>query len=81
MSAPIDKMRKLWKQHSLGKDRMLLCSLCMMEVEVFSAAGHKPGEMNLHCINCGQFVARLIKDFQGQWTLDLTVYGNKSNTF
>ena len=69
-----DQLRKIRKEASQGKDRMLYCPLCMEEREVYSGAGHKPNEMNLHCVQCGVFVTRLKKNALGEWELDKSVY-------
>lgn len=62
------------KQASQGKDRMLYCPTCMCDREVYSASGHKPHEMNLHCVECTHFVTRLIENEKGEWDLDHNVY-------
>lgn len=69
-----DEMRNQRKQASQGRDRMLYCRNCMQEQEVYSGAGHKPNEMNLHCVECGNFVTRLKKNYKGEWELDMSVY-------
>lgn len=73
-------------QASLGPDYILYCPTCMREQEVYSAAGHKKDQMNLHCVVCAKFVARLIRashgDGQNQtlddnpndWKLDYSGY-------
>lgn len=63
------------KKASLGKDKMMYCPTCMCDREVYSGAGHKVDEMNLHCLNCTHFVARLLKNYKGEWELDTTIYG------
>lgn len=67
------------KAASLGPDRTLYCTHCMSEREVYSAAGHKEGEMNLHCVTCTYFVARLKKtqSRHPEWILDTSVYRGK----
>lgn len=62
------------KKASQGKDRMLYCPTCMCDREVYSATGHRQDEMNLHCVECGFFVARIKKNRNGDWDLDLSVY-------
>ena len=62
------------KKASLGINRMFYCPFCMIEQEVYSARGHKENQMNLHCVECTKFVTRLIKDFQGNWELDWSIY-------
>lgn len=62
------------KQASLGEDRTLYCPTCMEEQEVYSASGHEPNQMNLHCVVCAHFVTRMIKDEKGKWDLDYGVY-------
>ena len=59
---------------SLGEDRMFYCPTCMIGQEVYSAQGHKKNQMNLHCVKCAKFVTRLIKDYQGNWELDWSIY-------
>lgn len=64
------------QKHSLGKDRMLYCKNCMQEQELYSGAGHKPNQMNLHCVICTHFVTRLIRETPNhEWQLDTSVYG------
>ena len=62
------------KKASLGEDRTLYCPTCMDEREVYSASGHKPDQMNLHCVVCTYFVTRMIKNKKGEWDLDYNVY-------
>lgn len=59
---------------SLGPEKLLYCTTCMSEQEVYSAAGHKVNQMNLHCVRCGKFVTRLIKNAIDEWDLDMDVY-------
>lgn len=59
---------------SFGSARLLLCKNCLIEQEVYSAEGHKENQMNLHCVRCGKFVTRMIKDGVGNWRLDTSVY-------
>jgi len=47
----------------------------MCDREVYSAAGHKPNEMNLHCVECACFVTRLKRNKEGKFDLDGTAYG------
>ena len=67
-------MENARKIASLGKHRKLYCMVCLIEQEVYSASGHKPDEMNLHCVECGHFVARLKKNYMGEWEVEQSVY-------
>ena len=59
------------KSGSLGPDRLLYCRVCMCEREVYSAQGHKPNQMLLHCVNCGVFVSAMKHDLIAHnWELD-----------
>ncbi len=62
------------QEASLGKDRMLYCPTCMCDREVYSGAGHKPNELNLHCVECTCFVTRMKKNDKDEWELDMSVY-------
>lgn len=63
------------RKASLGVDRMLYCKNCLQEQEVYSGAGHKPNQMNLHCVVCTYFVTRLIrKSPNHNWELDMSIY-------
>jgi len=77
---------------SLGQDYILYCPTCMREQEVYSAVGHKKDQMNLHCVVCTVFVAKLIRDSHGNgknqtlddnpndWELDTSVYKSGDNS-
>jgi len=67
------------KKASWGSERTLYCPTCMCETEVYSGAGHKPKQFNLHCVECTNFVTRLIENPEGKLELDPTVYGGKSH--
>jgi len=69
------KVKRQLKAASLGIDKVLLCPHCMVENEVYSAAGHKQNEINLHCVECGGFVTRLKRNYTGQYELDGAAYG------
>lgn len=55
------------KQESFGVDKKLFCMNCMIDREVCSAAGDAKDTMNLHCVECTEFIVRLAKDSQNQW--------------
>ena len=69
------------KAASLGPDRTLYCVHCKSEQEVYSAAGHKEGEANLHCVVCAYFVTRLkkTKSRHPQWVIDTSVSRGAKN--
>ena len=63
------------KKASLGSDYTLYCPTCMIESEVYSAAGHAVDKMNLHCIKCANFVSPLIRNEDYKWVIDFSEYG------
>lgn len=55
-------------------EKFLYCKWCMVDTPVYSVVGHKEGEMDLACSNCGKQIARLKKDKLGEWKLDVSFY-------
>ena len=55
------------KKASCGKDRMMYCQTCMVDQECYSAAGHRQNQMLLHCVQCGNFMCKLIRNYNGDW--------------
>lgn len=65
--------------NSLGPDRKAFCHKCKKEQEVFPGGGNQNTVLDLHCVECGTFLARLRKG-KKKFDVDITINTNRDGS-